>query len=396
MEYFGNKVTRKRLLNQQLLFSIPATITGAQLAESIQNIRDLGLFESTTANLVPSPDADGHVLQITLDEKFYIIPLPRIGLNSDGETSYGASLEWDNVAGLNQRIKFVWERKQLSDASLGEREIYRLNYDYPRVAGSLWNAGLFTHNSRVPVEETPAEGGRTYIAERQQHGVRVGRQLSERGQTKGWFVDTELFYLLEDNTPHSAVPELAGGSTWAVGFGANYRDRHLYSYSEEGITYGFSTELSLKLGSPDFSYNRVDWNWRRVKAGAGAHHSFIYRFGGGFYNGGIPEYQAYGNNSNSLRGLRKGELEGNAVLFASAEYLLPIHPDIPAWRYGAFLDVAAFADGYTEFCMCNASYSVGLALVWRPRKLVKVELRGEAGYNLDAKSVRGGGGLTRY
>ena len=394
VEYLGNKVTRERLLNQQLLFAAPATVTGQQLADSVQNIRDLGLFESTTPVLIAS--AEGYRLQITVDEKFYIIPLPRLGLNSDGETSYGASLEWDNIAGLNQRVKLVWERKQLQDATLGEREIFRLNYDYPRVAGSLWNAGFFTNNSRVPVEETPAEGGRSYISETQKHGISLGRQLSEQGQTKGWFINTELFYLLEDNQPHSTVPELAGGSTWVVGFGAEYRDRHLYSYSEEGVTYGFSGEISLPLNNADFSYNRVDWNWRRVMAGAGTHHSFIYRFGGGIYNGGIPERVGFGNNSDSLRGLKKGDLEGNGLLHASIEYLLPIHQNIPSWRYGAFVDVAWFAGDYTEFCACDGSYSVGLALVWRPRKLVKVELRGEAGYNLDGKSVRGGGGLTRY
>lgn len=396
VEYVGNKVSKSRLLNQQLYFSAPATVTGEQLAKSVQSIRDLGLFESVVPELVETEQ--GYVLRITIDEKFYIIPLPRLGLNSDGETSYGASLEWDNIGGYNQRLKFVWERKQLQDAKLGEREVLRLQYDYPRVAGTLWNGGFFTRNERVPVKEAPADGGREYLSENQRHGISVGRQLSKRGQTQGWFMDGQFFYLLEDNTPHSLVPELAGGSTWAIGLGANYQDRHLRTYTEEGVSYGISGEISVPIGSPDFSYNRISFDWRMVSSGfeAISHDSFIYRAGAGIYNGGIEGLFAFGNNSDNLRGLKKGELEGNAVLYASAEYLLPVHHSFPSWRYGGFVDVAMFADDYTNFCACDLTYSVGLALVWRPRKLVKVELRAEYGHNVDSKTSRAGGGLTRF
>lgn len=396
VEYIGNKVTRKRLLDQQLYFSAPAEVSGAQLSESLQAIRDLGLFESVVPELVPAGDT--YTLKITIDEKFYIIPLPRLGLNSDGETSYGASVEWDNLAGLNQRIKFVWERKQLQNEDLGERQVLRLQYDYPRVAGSLWNAGFFTRSSEVPVDEAPEDGGRQYNEISQRHGLRLGRQLSEQGQTHGWFVDGELFYLLEDRTPNDSVPELQGGSTWALGFAANFRDTRLLTYTDEGVQYGLSVELSIPVGNPDYSYNLIGLDWRLVTPGFNPsnHHSMIYRAGLGIYNGGIPEQQVFGNNSNTLRGLSKGELEGNAQLYGSLEYLLPINSAWPTWRYGVFVDAAVFADDYTQICLCDISYSVGIALAWRPRKLVKVELRGEYGYNLDSKTSRPGGGLTRY
>ncbi len=397
VHYVGNDVTRKRLLDQQLYFTAPAVVSGQVLADSVQGIRDLGLFES----VVPSLEAQAgetYVLTITLEEKFYIIPLPRLGLNSDGETSYGASIEWDNIAGLNQRAKFVWERRQLSDAELGEKEVLRFQYDYPRVAGSLWNLGFFTRRSRVPVEESPADGGRRYVEHDERHGINIGRQLSSVGQTKGWFVDGSLFYLLADNTPHSQVPELAGGSTWAASLGVNYQDRRLLTYSEEGLQYGLNVEISLPLGSPDFSYNRVSADWRLVTAGFkdGAHHSVIYRAGAGIFNGGIPEQLGFSNSSGNLRGLKKGELEGNALLYGSLEYLLPIHRKAPSWRYGAFIDWALFAESHTQLCACDSTYSVGVALVWRPKRLVKVELRGEYGYNVDTQSARAGGGLTRF
>lgn len=396
VEYVGNDTTRERLLNQQLYFTAPATVTGYTLAESVQSIRDLGLFESVVPELIAGED--GYLLRITVDEKFYIIPLPRIGLNSDGETSYGASIEWDNIAGLNQRAKFVWERRQLRDAELGEKEVLRLHYDYPRVAGSLWNAGFFTRRSRVPVEESLEDGGRKYVEEDERHGISIGRQLSKFGQTKGWFVSGSLFYLLKDNTPRSAVPELAGGTTWAMSIGANYQDRRLLTYTEEGVQYGFNFEVSLPVGSPDFSYNILSADWRLVTPGfkEGGHHSVIYRAGAGIFNGGINEQFGFSNSSGNLRGLKKGELEGNALLYGSVEYLLPIHRNVPTWRYGAFVDVALFADSHTQLCACNSTYSVGVALVWRPKKLVKVELRGEYGYNADTKTSRAGGGLSRF
>lgn len=396
MEYVGNNVTSKLLLNQQLLFSVPSQVSGAKLSESIQNIRDLGLFESVVSEL--EAVESGFRLKVTIDEKFYVIPLPRLGLNSDGETSYGASLEWDNIAGLNQRIKLVWERRQLQDESLGEREIFRFNYEYPRIAGSLWNGGFFTDNSRVPVEETPEEGGRNYISKTHRHGVSLGRQLSARGQTKGWFIDSSLFYLQDDNEPRAQVPELEGGSTWAVSFGGRYEDRHLYTYTEEGVQFNVGLEISLPVANPDFSYNRFIASWRYVAPGfkKTQHHSVIYRAGLGVFNGGIPEQVGFTNSSSNLRGLKKGEVEGNTLVYGSLEYLLPVSTKYPSWRYGMFLDMAVFADDYTNICLCETQYSVGAVLVWRPRKLVKVELRGEYGYNINNSSSRPGGGLDRF
>lgn len=368
------------------------------LAESVQNIRDLGLFETVESRLEAIDGSQSYQLHISLKEKFYLIPLPRLGLNSDGETSYGASLEWDNIAGLNQRVKFVWERRQLQDESLGEREVFRLNYDYPRIRGSLWNGGFFTNNTRVPVEETPEDGGRTYVSKTQRHGISLGRQLSPNGQTKGWFIEGSAFYLFDDNEPRTSVPELAGGSTWAMSFGARYENRQLFTYTEQGVQFEIGLELSLPIANPDFAYNRLAGEWRYVTPGLAGkdHHSVIYRAGFGIFNGGIPEQTGFSNRSGNLRGLKKGEIEGNALVFGSVEYLLPVHRKTPSLRYGLFLDVAVFGRDYTEACACDLQYSVGAVLVWRPRKLVKVELRGEYGYNINQKSSRPGGGLTRF
>ena len=81
IEFFGNRITQDHIMRQEMSIKEGDVADPAKIEHSRQAIMDLGLFKSV--RVILEPFRDGVVLRITVKEKLYILPTPK--LNRDDE-----------------------------------------------------------------------------------------------------------------------------------------------------------------------------------------------------------------------------------------------------------------------------------------------------------------------
>ena len=108
ISFEGNRITRPEVIRRELTLGPGAQADPAELERNRQAVMDLGLFRKVEVQ--SNSNADGTVaLVFRMKEKRYLLPLPRIDTNSDGDVSYGAQLRWSNVGGRNHRLNLTVE-----------------------------------------------------------------------------------------------------------------------------------------------------------------------------------------------------------------------------------------------------------------------------------------------
>jgi len=75
-----------------------------------QAIMDINLFKSVI--IEEQIEKSGVILQVTVDEKFYILPLPTLSRSNGGDISYGAYIKWYNMFGMNYTFKLSGKVKK--------------------------------------------------------------------------------------------------------------------------------------------------------------------------------------------------------------------------------------------------------------------------------------------
>lgn len=140
----GNAKTKEFVIRRELTFqegdSIPSAKIMAVLEKSRMNIFNTKLFNNVTVN-IKNWEGDSLDIEIMVVERWYIIPLPIFKLadrnlnewwrdrgRSLNRIQYGATLQWDNFRGRNERIRIT--------GSLGFYQILDVYYKMPRIFNS--------------------------------------------------------------------------------------------------------------------------------------------------------------------------------------------------------------------------------------------------------------------
>lgn len=101
----GNKVTDAEIILREMHTKENEYTTIEVLNRDLQRIYNLGLF--TKVDIAPLPSSDkGYSLLITVEESFYILPIP-IGGIKDGDLKkiwVGMNLKWRNFRGRNENL----------------------------------------------------------------------------------------------------------------------------------------------------------------------------------------------------------------------------------------------------------------------------------------------------
>jgi outer membrane protein insertion porin family len=257
IRFSGNDVTLERIMLQEMLIEPGDPADPDRIEHSRQAIMNLGLFKSVTAELLPG-DERGRVLLVTVKEKYYILPFPKLNRNEDNQIGYGAELRLDNIAGRNQQLKVSTEREKSTISSSGEQDVYSVNYRYPRMFGGPWQLDVFVNRERVPIdlidfgivtgsyERTTTEGS-----------VMATRLLNGSGPTRGWqfgggisYRGRKLDLLSGQQLPYE---NRVGVGVIAV---AEFSDIQDFLYSRAGKTYGINLEFGVRGLGSDTDYNR--------------------------------------------------------------------------------------------------------------------------------------------
>lgn len=384
IRFVGNDRTKPQIMLQEIVIKVGDPADPDNIEKSRQAIMDLGLFKSVNARL--EPGEVGQILEFAVNEKYYVIPLPRLDRSADGEISYGARLTVDNLAGLNQRLRLTYEAMEGSSSTDRTVHSVDMSYSYPRVVGTQYGLGVALVRTAYPVTTLDDQGNLVAEHDRMFNSAAMGlsRWLSREGPSQGWNAGGSLFwrYLLYDQqlgAPLLFESEKAVG----VSLGIGYTRVHDHLFSREGMEYGYIHELGLvELGS-DTPYARNSVYYRHYfPLGLPQEHknfNMQIRFGGTGGTVPIADDPFVLGGSRDLRGFDKGSIGGRSFFVINMELLAPL------WGHNAARGVvfADYGNAYPDNRVLDfgdLESAVGFGLRYKVKSFVDLQLRVDVTY----------------
>lgn len=378
----GNEKTKKEILLQEMTIGVGDFPNAKAIEKSTQAIRDLGLFKSV--KMYTEMTDTGAKLFIKVEEKYYLLPVPRLNRNADGDVKYGAQLRYANLGGLNQSLKVTAERTEYADDVLSDKDTYRIEYEYPRFRLSVYDIDFRYEYDQSEVESVNSIGVTSlYDQDDYSARIKVSRWYSDTGQTRGLrfglglgVADTQFHYVSGDTGLYQDAHFVS------VLGDIGYFDVHDTGFSRYGRAYGYEITYAWeKLGS-DYDVGTNVLFYREYRPISDTPHRTVnsqFRFG--FSN-------AEGNvafdigDSSRLRGYERGAVTGNAYVLVNTQYLAP-WPGYPAFRYVVFADIGNAYKNVRYIDLGDLRYSAGLGFRWKIRSFVKTDLRLDWAYSFE-------------
>ncbi len=392
IRFTGNAVTKEKVLRQELLLHEGDEADSELIEASRQAIMNLGLFKSVTSTV--EEDGAAQRLIFTMEERYFFLPIPRLGVsakNGDaqegiGSYNYGLELRYDNVMGLNQRLKLVHENETpKEDTGTSSRET-SLKYDIPRLIGSPYQLNLNIKQIKQEVYEYEGELNTGFYHSRETSGgFHISRWLDEsisRGWTAGGGLSaTDLDY---DEQSGSGLA-YTDSYTLALSLGMHYLDTQEHPYHRQGEQYGYSISLGLpELGS-NSSFTRHSLYYRRYQPVEFADSNINTQLQLHIANGTGTTYSI--GNSALLRGYDNDYAQGNAMLLGNVEY----HHHMSGYRQlrgVLFADIGNAWPSASEINLGHMATAVGIGMRWRVQSFVDVTLRMDYAYALSAETSK--------
>lgn len=384
VRFSGNQTTRPEVMLQEMTIAPGDVIDASRIEASRQAIMNLGLFKSVQAEL--HEEETGTVLLISVEEKWYILPIPRIGVRGDGDAEYGMELRFDNLFGLNQHLEIESLTKEslTSDTPL-QRELF-LGYSYPRIIGTPYRLDIGVGEVKRVERQTDAAGTETGQYEQTSHNLRFGlyRWQSVTGPSRGLRYGGGVGLRWENYAHRSGVPvpHQDAEDVQLTGL-IEHVDVDEDQYRRRGRVYGYLAELGVEQWG-DYGYHRHLFYYRRHLPLDERRSNLDYRLQIGLANGvAFERYGWYLGGSSSLRGYEKDYVGGNAMLLNNIEYLFPVS-GYRQMRGVLFSDIGnAWAEA-SAVDLSDLKASVGIGLRWRVQTFVNVTIRLDHAWALDA------------
>lgn len=386
IEFVGNKVTREKILRQEMTLKEGDVADPVQIELSRQAIMDLGLF--TLVRVDVEPREDGKLLRIAVKEKYFILPVPKLNRDDDNNFSYGAEISFDNLSGLNQKLKMRYEAEDSTLVRDGKVVSSLLSYSYPRLYGGPWTLSAETSKTSSPVEVTVGLTTQEYEREAWTASVHASRWLNESGPSLGWQIGGGLIWRRNVYDSVSTIQVDPYRDAQAVGFSGllQYVDVRDFLYSRSGMEYGYNGELAAPILGSDTHYTRHQFFYQKYFTFAERLHENIdvqARLGlssGDIFRSDLYAYSLGG--SKTLRGYDTGSFTGNSYVLVNAQYLRPLFGRYEL-RGAVFIDIGNTYQSNTEINLGELKWDVGIGFRWRLKSFIKIDLRVDAAYAHD-------------
>ncbi len=386
IRFVGNEVTRQEVLRQELTVHEGQPFTPAQIEQSRQALMNLGLFKKVQAELLH--EQGKQILQFRLDERFYILPLPSLDYRPDfladevaTNYTYGGELRFDNLFGLNQRLRVIYEEKKFVDNVEPLSRKARVTYAYPRIVGTPYRLELENVRLERNVNVYDNSVLLTTVGEKSQSGsLFLSRWLNQEGVSQGWLAGGGL---RASSTSYS-------DSTGLVGYGdqqvitlvgkIGYYRVNEFPYHREGEEFSYLMELAQPAWSSDMTFIHNTFTYRRYQPLKNVDANFNSQLKLGLAFGDDQAYSLGG--STFLRGYDVDILQGNLLLQGNFEY----HHHITGYcqmRGVLFLDVANVWPEVAGIDSYRLYTGMGAGLRWRVQSFVDVTLSLDYAYNTD-------------
>ncbi|MHB8454253.1 MAG: BamA/TamA family outer membrane protein [Acidiferrobacterales bacterium] len=390
IHFVGNRTTKRQILLEEMHVHVGDPADPVRIEQSRQAVMDLGLFKSVTSALEPSQG--GVVLVITVAEKYYFLPIPRIGHDQNYNITWGGELRWDNIDGRNQSLRIIDDAEKSSTAP-GKTTTQSIDYSYPLIIGSPYELDFSGARTRTPMLTTNNGVATGYKQISRNANLTFSRWYTRESPTAGLRAGIGLVWRrLSNNVGFGDGTGLAQGRS--VGFSFVLENIHVHDlvYSRVGRDFGYSGEYGATMLGSDNNYTRHLFFYREYKTMFNKpFHTLEWQLQLGLSSSALldaPYAYALGGGS-SLRGYADGSITGNAFVLANIQYLAPLFGH-NAIRGVVFTDIGNAYPRNTEVDFAGLKTSVGTGLRLKLNSFVKVDLRLDVAYALE------GGGIKVY
>ncbi len=380
--FSGNEDTSEVLLRDEIDVRIGDAYTDTQLAKARQALMDLGLFRQVSARA--EQVGYGVRLSFAVDEKYYLLPLPRLSRNSEGDISLGGQLRSDNLLGLNHQFSVTLEREKADEGRGRETDRLRVDYVVPRLIGTRWGVNARIAEERYPVSSGSDTGvlGQWSRSDRQ---LRLGarRQLDDfRPSDPGWSI---AFGIAHNERYHEPLDggggqRPAGGQDRSISLALDYNGVHQDRYRRFGRAWGGNITLGGQLAGGDYAYSSMLLYYRAYMPLDDVADNLNMSFRLGFANGSawdLPRFSLGG--SGSIRGIESGSLEGDTSLLYRVEWLRALRRH-PRFRLLGFVDVGNAWPRY-HLDLGDLEATLGGGFRWKIDAFVNTDLSIDIGYH---------------
>ncbi|MEZ4460437.1 MAG: BamA/TamA family outer membrane protein [bacterium] len=322
IEIQGLDRTERRVVTRELLFKDGGLVTKSQLTESIQRLKNMGLFRTAEYTLIPADPSGVNVrVVISVDERWTILPFFNVSFGGD-LFSLLAGIYDVNLFGKYLEAGFRYQR-------LGDTNSFVLWFYDPRFLDErLFFGGQFWWANRLRYlfnDKGEVEGG--YLRERRLVNIIANKEVSNRLRYGGGISlqhDGFSLDLVDDDTAAlqraQGLPadQQHGIANVNVTLGRIDED----SYFREGLEFSQglsvshelwgSSESYVEVGSQLLAFARLPW-----KQNIGA------RVGLGFTSAEHIENQFFLGGLDTVRGFYDSRFRGPMYWYMNTEYRVP-------------------------------------------------------------------------
>jgi outer membrane protein assembly factor BamA len=382
--FSGNEDTSELLLRDELGFAEGVIFTAERMQQGRQALMDLGLFSEVLAEAEQL--ADGVRLHYTIDEKYYLLPLPRLSRTSDGEISFGGQLRIDNMFGLNHQFRLTLERKKENDGRGRETDKLGVSYRIPHIIHSNWGIGVSLSEERYPVgteegDEVDGEWQRSHRS----LGVGFTRKLDD------WLIDdpgwTLGFGRSEAERSHEPLgdtigTEPAAGYERSVFFSLGFDDVHESRFRRFGEAWGGSYVTAGGMFGGDYDYNSLHLYYRQYRPLDDVADNLNLSIQFGYATGDAWGDERFSlGSSSTLRGVEADSVTGDSMFLLNVEWLKALASH-PRFRFVFFSDIGNAWPRY-NFDLLDLRATVGTGFRWKLDSFVRTDLRFDIGYDVE-------------
>lgn len=382
IRYEGNEETQESVMSREIYIGQGDLVDEDLIEASRQAIMDLGLFKSvsssvkySSARAAAGEKYDFIDVVFKVVEKRYLLVLPKLKVNND-ERFYGVQFQWDNVKGLNHKMRLLLENRGQTQSIKETRK--RFSYIYPHVQNSNFNMKLELQEINK-IDEF--EG----LVNRQDEVFKfaMSRWLNKSGRSRGWIVSASMLYQQRFNEVISGDAISDNINAVVLGLDVEYKNVKTYEYNRGGKAYGYNLNFADDRFASDTEFTKQQLYYRsyyRFKNSDSSNLNVQTKIG--YSNNTIlGEYAFSLGGSSDLRGYDKNRFKGNALFVTNIELMLP-QPNYPVLRYVYFVDFGNTYDSLTDITSSPMNFGVGAGVRIKIRAFVKLDLRADVGYGI--------------
>jgi hypothetical protein len=213
----------------------------------------------------------------------------------------------------------------------------------------------------------------------------LGRWLIQHGPSRGWHGGAGLIWQKQAIDIYEGMPSAIDGRGVGVGGFFEYTNVRNLLYSRVGREFGWSGEFGVPLLGSDNDYTRHLLYYRAYYPVTQRLHTTINtQVQIGLASDPLFGGQAYAlGGSKTLRGYPSGGLTGNSFALVNMEWLTPVKRDYYPFLGGFFVDVGNTYPSNSDLDFSDPKVGAGLALRFKLKSFVKIELRFDYAYNFD-------------